>query len=534
MAAESTVSRSTKIVQMCSLLLIIVSLFVIARALPVGQGIARLQSWLSHAGAVGILAYAAIYVLATVLLVPGAAITLLAGVLYGPLWGTIIVSAGATTGASAAFLLGRFAFRGSVERAAGRNPKFRAIDGAIAANGWKIVALLRLSPVVPFNLSNYFFGITGVGFGSYVLASWICMLPGTLLYVYLGYAASQAAGGETSGWLHWTLLGAGLAIILLVSAYITKLARKALAGAAGIGNNPAETPGVTSAAGGVRRTVVLAIIAIIMTTAAVCGWLKRSALQGVFGPPPVKLVNRFHHNPGGPVFSNAEFNRVVSEYVHPGGWVDYTGLSKHPRYLDQYIASLTHVDFQKLGRDQKLALLINAYNACTLRLILDHYPTIKSIMDIPSDQRWAAVRWNIGGKLYSLENIELMLRSDFADPRIHFAIVCASIGCPPLRDEAYEGNTVNAQLQSQADYVNNNPRWLRFGSRGRTIHLTMLYDWYSGDFQQAAGGVLKFAARFNRRLAADLAAGRKPRVVFKQYDWNLNSIQNMPQTGNKP
>ncbi len=534
MSTSKKASGVAQIVQVLAMLGIIAALVIISRILPVGQGIAHLHGWLNHLGLVGIGAYILIYIVATVLLVPGAAITLLAGVLYGPLWGTLIVSIGATLGASAAFLLGRFAFREGVERATGKNPKFKAIDAAIGTNGWKIVALLRLSPVVPFNLSNYFFGLTGIGFGPYVLASWICMLPGTLLYVYLGYAASQAAGGggQSVGWLHWTLVCVGLAIILLVTIYITRLAKRALVNASGVAEMPqtdqSAQPVIT---GWTKRTTVLAAIAVLMLSVAACTWIKRSALVGLFGPPPVKLVNKFHNRPGGPVFSNQEFNTVVSTYVHPGGWVNYVGLAAHPQKLNAYIASLANAPFAQLGRNQKLALLINAYNACTLRLILDYYPSIKSIMDIPSDQRWAAMRWNIGGKRYSLESVELMLRTDFADPRIHFAIVCASIGCPPLLNEAYEGNTVEAQLQSQAEYVNNNARWLRFSKSGKTVHLTKLYDWYGGDFTQAAGSVLKFAARYNKQLAADIAADKPPQIVFKSYNWNLNSIQNEPASG---
>ena len=119
-----------------------------------------------------------------------------------------------------------------------------------------------------------------------------------------------------------------------------------------------------------------------------------------------------------------------------------------------------------------------------------------------------------------------MLRSDFADPRIHFAINCASIGCPPLRQKAYEAARINAQLQSQAEFVNNNPRWVRLSRNGKTLHLTMLYEWYAGDFTQAAGSVRKFVAKFNKRVAADLAAGNPPSVSFKNYSWKLDSLAN--------
>ncbi|NNM87259.1 MAG: DUF547 domain-containing protein, partial [Phycisphaerae bacterium] len=112
--------------------------------------------------------------------------------------------------------------------------------------------------------------------------------------------------------------------------------------------------------------------------------------------------------------------------------------------------------------------------------------------------------------------------------RIHFAINCASIGCPELGRHAYQAATVNAQLQRQAILINNNPRWVRFSKDGHTLHLTEIYNWYSGDFSQAAGSVLKFVARFNKQIAADLAAGHPPAITYMIYNWQLNSVENRP------
>jgi len=269
------------------------------------------------------------------------------------------------------------------------------------------------------------------------------------------------------------------------------------------------------------RSAPLAVVAGLLLSLTGCAWVS-----GIFGPPPVKLANKFKSNPNGPQFTNALFNKVLSRYVHKGGWVDYAGLAAHPQYLNKYIANLAKAPFSKLGRDNKLALLINAYNAFTLRLILDHYPHIKSIRDIPSARRWTWVHWNIGGTLYSLDQIELVLRSDFGDPRVHFAINCASIGCPELARTAYEPADINAELQRQAEFINNNPRWVRLSKSGHTLHLTQIYSWYSGDFDQAAGSVLKFVARFNTRVAAELAKGNPLAISYKSYSWRLDSITN--------
>ncbi len=524
--------RLSRVVQWMALIVIAACAVVMARILPIGSGIHLLRSSLAGWGFLGIMLFALLYIISTVLLIPGSALTTLAGVVFGIWRGTLIVSLAATTGASLAFLLGRYAFRSRIERRLSTKPGFTAIDQAVTARGWVIVALLRLSPIVPFNLSNYFFGLTGIGFWRYAIASWLCMLPGTLLYVYLGYAAGAVAGaGGVNGPLHWALLLTGLVLVAVVSIYVTRMARRAMASVSesGVVEMSTSKPEIRTPTGTwSARTIVLTASAIMMLGLTACTWFNRGALAGLFGPPPVKSVNKFKSDLNGPQFSNALFNRVVGRYVEPGGWVDYAGLAAHPHNLNAYIAKLAQSPFNQLGRNNKLALLINAYNALTLRLILDHYPGIRSIRDIPAGRRWAWVHWNIGGKFYSLEQIELMLRSDFADPRIHFAINCASIGCPPLRHEAYEAATIDAQLHSQAIIVNNDPRWAWLSRNGHTLHLTSIYQWYGGDFEQAAGTVIKFVVRYNRRLAAEWAVGNVPNVVFMSYNWNLDSLQNRP------
>jgi len=165
---------------------------------------------------------------------PGSILTIGAGFAFGLWKGFLAVSAGATLGASLAFLVARFIARAKIEAIAQRNEKFRKIDNAVGQQGARLIFLLRLSPVVPFNLSNYFYGLTGVKFWPYVLASWIGMMPGTLLYVYIGSvgkaAVSAAAGGEAMkhGWQYWTFLGVGLAATVIVTVWVTGVAREAL------------------------------------------------------------------------------------------------------------------------------------------------------------------------------------------------------------------------------------------------------------------------------------------------------------------
>jgi uncharacterized membrane protein YdjX (TVP38/TMEM64 family) len=184
-------------------------------------------------GAWGLLLFVALYVVATILFLPGAVLTLGAGAVFGLAKGVAMASLAATLGAASAFLVGRYLARDAVAQRLAASPGFRAIDAAVAREGWKIVGLLRLSPVFPFNVLNYAFGITRVSFRAYVLASWIGMLPGTLLYVYLGSLAGDLALlGQRSHErpaAQWALFVAGLLATAAATAFVTRLARRALA-----------------------------------------------------------------------------------------------------------------------------------------------------------------------------------------------------------------------------------------------------------------------------------------------------------------
>jgi uncharacterized membrane protein YdjX (TVP38/TMEM64 family) len=210
-------------------------LFVAARLLPVADWLRDFNAWVKGLGPEGMVLYGLVYVIAAVLFVPGLVLTLGAGFAFGLLRGVIVVSLASTVAAALAFLIARHLARDRIEKLARKNEKFEAIDRAIGQKGWKIVALLRLSPLVPFSLSNYLYGLTAVKFVPYVLASWIAMLPATVLYVYLAAAgkaaAAAAAGGAEkatrSPW-EYVLFGVGLAATAAVTVLITRVARREL------------------------------------------------------------------------------------------------------------------------------------------------------------------------------------------------------------------------------------------------------------------------------------------------------------------
>jgi uncharacterized membrane protein YdjX (TVP38/TMEM64 family) len=189
-------------------------------------------AWVEGLGPWGPVAFVAGYALATVALVPGSVLTLAAGAIFGVGRGTALVLVAATVGASAAFLVARYLARGLVERRLVGDARFAAIDRAIGTEGRKIVLLLRLSPVFPFNLLNYALGLTRVRFADYLVAS-IGMLPGTLLYVYYGKVAGDvarlAAGAPVRrDTAYYVAAGLGLVATIVVTALVTRIARRAL------------------------------------------------------------------------------------------------------------------------------------------------------------------------------------------------------------------------------------------------------------------------------------------------------------------
>ncbi|MBE9230913.1 TVP38/TMEM64 family protein [Cuspidothrix issatschenkoi LEGE 03284] len=188
--------------------------------------------WINGLGTLGGIAFIGIYIIATVAFLPGSILTLGAGVIFGVILGSLYVFIGATLGATAAFLVGRYLARGWVTNKIADNKKFAAIDKAVSKEGLKIVLLTRLSPIFPFNLLNYALGITGVSLQDYFLGS-VGMIPGTIMYVYIGSLAGNLAfigseGKPDNMILHWVIKIIGLIATIVMTIYVTKIAKKAL------------------------------------------------------------------------------------------------------------------------------------------------------------------------------------------------------------------------------------------------------------------------------------------------------------------
>jgi len=222
--------RGRLVVQVAVVVAVLAALVLLGRF--AGGYVPRFAAWVESAGAWGPVLFILGYALAVVAFVPGSLLTLAAGAIFGLTRGVAYVFVAAVLGSSAAFLIARYAARAAIERRIAGNPRFAAIDRAIAAQGRRIVLLLRLSPVFPFNLLNYALGLTRVRFADALVAS-IGMLPGTFLYVYYGKLAGDVAalaGGAApeKGAGYYAVLIVGLVATVVVTTIVTRTARKAL------------------------------------------------------------------------------------------------------------------------------------------------------------------------------------------------------------------------------------------------------------------------------------------------------------------
>lgn len=224
--------------------------------------------------------------------------------------------------------------------------------------------------------------------------------------------------------------------------------------------------------------------------------------------------------------THAAFTAILSKHVK-NELVDYAGLKKNPTLLNAYLDTLAAVPesaFNKWEKMQQMAFLINLYNATTLRLIIDHYP-LKSIKDIGSDRKgpWKQDVVRVFGKVETLDHIEHdLLRPKYKDPRVHFAVNCASIGCPSLRAEAFQESRLNAQLDEQGRIFLRNTSKNRLDAPNRTLYLSEIFDWFKDDVTAKSGTVEKFIS--NYVSDADRKAIQAGGLSIKntKYDWNLN------------
>jgi Protein of unknown function, DUF547 len=224
--------------------------------------------------------------------------------------------------------------------------------------------------------------------------------------------------------------------------------------------------------------------------------------------------------------SHSELNSLLSKYVNSSG-VNYAGLKSDIAPLNSYLDALAAVpesEFKQFSKDQQMAMLINLYNAATLKLVVDHYP-VKSIKDISasSDGPWKQSVVRLFGKSKTLDYLENdVLRPHYKDPRVHFAINCASIGCPILRNESFQATKLSAQMDEQTRIFLKDTTKNRLDTKNKTLYLSSIFDWFKADFVSKSGSVEKFISPFVD--ASDRAVIEKGGLAIKntEYSWSLN------------
>jgi hypothetical protein len=221
---------------------------------------------------------------------------------------------------------------------------------------------------------------------------------------------------------------------------------------------------------------------------------------------------------------HAIWAELLDKYVKPGG-VDYAGFKFEEDKLDQYLKVLEGTDTQTLSRNDQFAFYINAYNAWTIKLILSAYPGIKSIKDLGTFWKspWEKKFVRINGELLSLDDIEHhILRPRFKDPRVHFAINCSAVSCPPLRSEPYMGSSLDQQLdQATRSFINDSNS---YRLEGDAFYVSRIFKWFAEDFNN---DVLGFYMKYAREDLKKKLADKKDVIQIKylNYDWSLNDIK---------
>ncbi|MGB1840337.1 MAG: VTT domain-containing protein [Longimicrobiales bacterium] len=461
---------------------------VAAAVTPLGDylgrdGIGQAIDWLRGSRAAPLL-YIAIYASATALAIPGSILTLAGGAMFGLVGGTLYTTIGANIGASLAFGVGRFLGRDGVRRLAG--DRLDALDRATEHHGFRGLLTLRLIPAVPFNALNFGSGLTSIGWSTYAAATAIGIFPGTVVYTMFAdalLAGSQEASREA---LLRVLLSGGLLILL---SFLPAVARRI-----GI-----RVPGA-------------------MMTCALC----------VSAPSVVDAQ---------PLPTHEAFSAVLAEVVDPPS-VDYAALVGRREALDAYIGTLERVSLAAIEgatREEQLAFWINAYNACMLRLVAEHYPIQKAggiftglrnaIAGRPANSVWqiedvfTVAHCRIAGALRSQDDIEHSIIRPMGEPRIHFAVNCAARSCPVLWPDAYEAATLEAQLERAVSKLVSTPE--HFSVEPGVVRMNKVLDWFKEDFG-GIEGLRTFFAPYLDAADAEVISTHDTRIEFFEYDWTLN------------
>lgn len=221
-------------------------------------------------------------------------------------------------------------------------------------------------------------------------------------------------------------------------------------------------------------------------------------------------------------FSHEIFNKVLTKHVEKGK-VDYAKLKAEPEEFEKYLDLLAAAKPSKMSYNVQLAFWINAYNALVIKGVIDHYPT-KSVRKVKAfGGFFSRLKFHVAGEKYTLDHIEHeILRKEFVDPRIHFALVCASIGCPPIENRVFLSETIDEQLDAVTKKFITNTDKVRLDKAKRRVYLSKIFKWYKKDFTEGYTGVADFLTDFLPPEDADFVLEKDVKFHYLDYDWSLN------------
>ena len=445
------------------------------------------------------LIFMATYATATAMAVPGTILTLAGGALFGFYWGTLFNFVAANIGANAAFVLARTLGGDGVRRLMGDDSAaLQKLDDVVGKHGFQGLLTLRLIPLVPFNALNFGSGLMSLKWRTYALATLIGILPGTAVYTFFADSLLQGSQEASRDALVRVLIAGGLLLLLsFLPAILKRL--------------------------GVRLPGMSAVLVLFMGLSLSARPASAMQQTSAAGLP-----------------DHSAFTPVLAAVVE-GPLVNYARLAADPAGLNRYIAALASTDASALAAastDERLAFWINAYNACMLKRVIEHYP-IRKAGGLLRLRNAAAGRpensvWQIGdvftgahcpvaGAERSQDEIEHEIIRPMGDPRIHFAINCAALSCPPLISRAYQASTLDGQLDDRVRAFIDDPAHLEVSAMDGTpaVRVNRVLEWFNEDFG-GPEGVLAFLVGYLD--GAERAALTDPdaRLVFFDYDWTLN------------
>ena len=225
----------------------------------------------------------------------------------------------------------------------------------------------------------------------------------------------------------------------------------------------------------------------------------------------------------GTAFSHDLFNQVLQEHVDENGQVNYTKLKANPEKLEAYLDSLAAAKPTEWSYNAQLTFWINAYNALVIKGVIDHYPTTSVRKVKLFGGFFYRFKFQVAGKTYTLNQIEHdTIRAEFVDPRVHFALVCASTSCPPLGNRAFSAETIEDSLETATLNFIRNPEQVRLDSSKQRVYLSKIFKWYDDDFKEGYDGVADFLADYLSPEDIDFLSAKDVKFYYLNYDWTLN------------